>query len=97
LYCYNLTDFKYFQFILGIQDVIIEDDSDFCFELTEFQSALCQSICNRFTNNKDIGEKIHDLTGKARRIVTVDVFNDPTYILATLLDPRIKVVPFNGR
>lgn len=31
------------------------------------------------------------------RRVAVDIFNHEYYVLATLLDPRIKTMPFDGR
>jgi hypothetical protein len=39
---------------------------------------------------------VADAGGKIHRIVTTNVFKDPNYILATLLDPRLKTSPFTG-
>jgi hypothetical protein len=64
--------------------------------LIAFQKELCQAVVDRFTNDKEKGEKVFDKEGKARRIVTADIFHNKNYILASLLDPRIKDVPFLG-
>lgn len=40
---------------------------------------------------------INKATGKPRRIVTYNVMRNKNFILAALLDPRIKSVPFNSK
>lgn len=67
-----------------------EEDEEVSF-ITSFKENLKQSVLQRF--DTDHGEA-HKVIG--RKIVTTDIFNDPFYILSTILDPRSKTVPFEG-
>jgi len=57
---------------------------------------LLDSVLSRFTTNQEKGEKVV-VGGKQRRIVTADVLADETYVMAALLDPRIKPTPFKSK
>jgi hypothetical protein len=86
-------------FNLGIESVTFNDREDLDphqEELKNFKTGLCKSIIDRFTNDKEKGERIIGSNGKNRQIVTVDIFHNSRYILAALLDPRIKTAPFLG-
>ncbi|OXA47250.1 Zinc finger BED domain-containing protein RICESLEEPER 1 [Folsomia candida] len=65
--------------------------------LWDFKNALCESFITRFSHDMESDEPIiNKATGKPRRIVTYNVMRNKNFILAALLDPRIKSVPFNN-
>lgn len=66
--------------------------------MNEFRSAVIQSLLDRFTNDKEKGEAVYNkTTNKRRNIITIDIFSSVPFILAALLDPRIKDLPFLGK
>ncbi|XP_035713793.1 uncharacterized protein LOC118438118 [Folsomia candida] len=65
-------------------------------QLLGFKASLVTSVVQRFTTNKDRGERILNADGKTRNIVTIDAMSSKAYILAAVLDPRIKTLPFQG-
>ena len=90
-----------FIFILFIlfadaETVEVDPDLEFNEQLVEFKNDLCNSVVNRFTTDKEKGGVVLNEFGKKRNIVTVDVCNEHSYIMASLLDPRVKTVPFEG-
>ncbi len=70
----------------------VDEDDDEGSYIRAFKEMLKQSVLQRFdTHHGDALKAI------GRKIVTTDIFNDPFYILATILDPRSKTVPFEGK
>lgn len=57
---------------------------------------LINAVTDRMTKDKEHGEFVKDAAGRTRNIVTSNIFSNEHFILATLLDPRIKMVPFQG-
>jgi len=93
---FDRWNYKYTMFS-GIQKVQIPEDLEEHTEnIKNFQEKLLSSIFQRFTVNKERGEQNLDSNGRPARFFSTNVMNDETYILATLLDPRIKQVPFQG-
>lgn len=81
----------------GAKNNQIDDDIDLNLysKLLDFRERLCNSVITRFTTKtgtdaEDPGQVIN------RRIVTYDILNNKNYVLASLLDPRIKTAPFKG-
>lgn len=68
-----------------------DEDSEQAF-LKTFKIKLKTCLMQRFENDKSKGQKV-----QGRNIVTTDIFNDKFYILATILDPRCKTIPFEGQ
>lgn len=60
--------------------------------LIRFKKNLRDSVMLRFGTHPDSGQ----VPGRGRRIVTSNVVNDKFYILATVLDPKLKTIPFEG-
>lgn len=58
--------------------------------LIQFKHRLRDSVVQRFGTTHNAGQ------GKGRKIVTSDVLNDKFYIISTLLDPKMKTLPFEG-
>lgn len=75
----------------------IPDISDESEQLIAFKAELRRSVWQRFETNRESGQKVTGVTGADRNIVTCDVFNEKNYILATILDPRLKLLPFTGK
>lgn len=65
--------------------------------LTKFKKLLIESLLARFTTDKEGGEKVVEKDGKTRNIFTINLFFQKSYILATVLDPRLKLRPFLGK
>lgn len=84
--------------LVGIESASISDEVDDAEKdfLVQFRKKLLESITDRFTKDKEKGQNVVTEDGTIRRIKTVDVFHDLKYILATILDPRIKDAPFTG-
>jgi len=82
--------------LVGIESTTIENENPYFKEMSEFKQSLVHSVVNRFTTNKEKGEKVIDEKGKIRRIVTLDIFNEKAFVIASLLDPRIKTSIFEG-
>lgn len=61
--------------------------------LEKFRRALRDSVLKRFGTDQDSGQPA---AVRGRKIVTSNVVNDKYYILATLLDPKLKTIPFEG-
>ena len=64
--------------------------------MKEFKLKLISSIKDRFTVDKDKGEKVLKPNGKPSHIHTINILGMEKCILATLLDPRLKSTPFEG-
>ena len=47
--------------------------------------------------NKEGGEKVLKANGKASKVHAINIFGMENYILATVLDPRFKTTPFEGK
>lgn len=74
----------------------IEENLECCQEALQFQKFLNDTVNIRFGTNYST-RGVVDAAGKTRKIVTVNVFKSKVYILAALLDPRVKLVPFQGK
>ena len=74
------------------------EDTEEVHYLETFREALVHSFLTRFaTSPDDAGKRTEVGTLSAtgnRRIVTVHLFSSPIYLMATVLDPRIKTSPF---
>jgi hypothetical protein len=65
--------------------------------LQQYKESLIWNVVQRFTNNKALGEKFTNEDGTFRpRVVTIQAFKNKSYVIASLLDPRIKLRPFTG-
>jgi len=64
--------------------------------VSDFKGKLITSLINRFTIDMAAGEKVVGSNGNFRRIITVNLVKRKPYILASLLDPRVKLKPFEG-
>jgi len=67
----------------------------------KFKENLLSSVITRFTTPPPPSGKrtaVRSLweENKIRHIVTVDIFHSEEYILAAVLDPRWKLIPFQG-
>lgn len=66
-------------------------------ELVGFKKELLKWLINRFTFNKEGGEKYVVVEQEtSRNIYTTNVLKGRAYVLASLLDNRIKDKPFSG-
>lgn len=86
--------------LTGAKEVKIDEDlePELIKNLWDFKNALCESFITRFSHDMESDEPIiNKATGKPRRIVTYNVMRNKNFILAALLDPRIKSVPFNSK
>lgn len=79
---------EYFLAFSDVNKAEIEEHLDFVKEITEFKKAVLDCLICRFTSAPG--------SSSNRKIVTVDVLNNKNFILASLLDPRIKLVIFKG-
>lgn len=78
--------------LLDLDSVQTEDDE----EMESFKTQLKEFVKERFETKPDqTAASVQDSDSRSK-IVTIDVFNDKLYILATLLDPRCKTIPFEG-
>jgi len=67
--------------------------------IIDFKLNLISSVVTRFTTHSDRARsRVPSLSSddEVRNTVTVDVFQSEKYILATVLDPRVKMTPFKG-
>jgi len=78
-----------------LEDVKFEDSTESLSELLNFKLELQASVLKRFGTSKLSAQETAE-DKRDRRIVTLDVVNDEYFILATLLDPRLKTGPFEG-
>lgn len=89
-----------FNFLLDVQAVFVDGNYNVEEDLTglkQFQIDICATVRDRFTTDKTNGEKIVDpVTNKTRNVASINIFNYKPYIMAALLDPRVKQTPFNG-
>lgn len=70
-----------------LNDVTFEEDEDEDVG-NSLREHFIEQIKQRFDTKSD--------QASGRHIVTLDVFNNELYILSTLLDPRVKTLPFEG-
>ena len=74
-----------------------EEENDFILrndaytEVKSFKYSMIECIIQRFTGSTEL------VGPQRRKIFTFDVFHNEKYILATLLDPRIKQFAFSGK
>ncbi len=61
--------------------------------LVKFRNGLRDSVLQRFGTDQESGQQV---AARGRKIVTCNVVNDKYYVLATLLDPKLKTIPFEG-
>jgi len=80
-----------------LSNIEIDKRIEHATEVTAFKDELKKCLLERFGYDKERNQKVIGPSGKERRIVTLDIFHNPFYVLATLLDPRIKTVPFGGK
>lgn len=75
----------------------MENDIESFEEIIEFKATLIEQVALRFTRENDSEIPVlHPLTNKVRHVVTTNAPASKVYVLATALDPRIKLVPFQG-
>jgi hypothetical protein len=91
---FNLAKKKYNKLINNDFTAAESVDVEAIVTLMNFKQDLVKSVKERFTTDKDSGEKVLNEKGNARQIVTINLPKIKSYILATLLDPRIKGTPF---
>lgn len=64
--------------------------------LTNFKGATVKALVDRFTTDKDKGEKVMNANNTPRNIVTLDLFSNKLYVIASILDPRVHTLPYDG-
>ena len=74
---------------------IPEVDFSFSDEMLKFKKKLIFNVIARFTTSPEKG--LCDDEGKPRRGFSIDVCNAKTYMMASMLDPRIKLTPFKRK
>lgn len=83
--------------MLELESVTLGPDLDTLEELSMFKEQLLNSCLTRFTGRDPVTrEAPRTPAGRLRNIVTIDLFNHEAYIMATVLDPRTRLLPFDG-
>ncbi|ODM90229.1 Zinc finger BED domain-containing protein 4 [Orchesella cincta] len=77
-------------------DIEIDPNLEEYDELVKFREELRHCVVRRFETNKSNGQKVLDQDENETRLVGIDVFNNQFYLLATVLDPRLKLKIFEG-
>jgi hypothetical protein len=78
-------------FFLEIENTTISVDRSNNVELEKFKTSLLECTVQRFTGGRGL------IQGQKRQVYTTDITSNTNYILAALLDPRIKTAPFIGK
>jgi hypothetical protein len=74
-----------------MDDVLIDDSNRRHLEISEFRDNLKGCIVQRFSGKANLRQ------GQKRKVFTFDVFHNEAHILASLLDPRVKHIPFQSK
>lgn len=82
------------KYISEIHAITIDEDLDAYDDLSKFKNELLNSCAVRFTGKHPEASKVS--SRKLRSIVTMDLFRHLSYVLATFLDPRMRLLPFEG-
>lgn len=79
---------------LEIQNTDVVDEMEYAEDVRKFKNSLFTSIMQRFVN--DEAQVPSGSKKRGRRIVVTNIYKNIDYILATLLDPRIRTTIFEG-
>jgi len=82
--------------ISELDEVEIDSTIELGDELRKFQVDLRLCVIRRFETDNLKGQKVMNSDGIATKLVAIDVFNNAFYVLAAILDPRVKMKLFDG-
>lgn len=96
---YNYVNGLSIIFSSDVEQVDIDNDLESFDDLFSFKSLLLNCICYRFSSKEDIRLVIEGPKKRGRKVgsvVRIDLFQHHWYVLASFLDPRLRLIPFEG-